>query len=367
MLQAPLPPEYLAMSEDELTQRITASRRRLGERLIILGHHYQRDEIIQHADFRGDSYKLAKDGAAHTAAEFIIFCGVHFMAESADILAAPHQQVILPNLTAGCSMADMANIHQVNNCWRDLEKMNVAADTIPVTYINSAATLKAFVGRNGGAVCTSSNCDKILKWAMERGKRVLFFPDQHLGRNTALALGYSEDQMLIWDPCTDDPHGGNSPDQFGAARFILWKGHCSVHGRFSAAQIALARAQHPGLKVIVHPECRREVVEDADYYGSTEKIQNIIRAADAGTTWAVGTEINLVNRLAREQASQGKTVFCLDPIVCPCSTMYRIAPPFLLWVLDNLEKGIVVNQIEVPEPIASDAILALNRMIEIAG
>ncbi len=366
MLQIPLPEEYQNLSDSELDSRITASRQRLGDKVVILGHHYQRDEIIKHADFRGDSYKLAKDGAK-ASADSIIFCGVHFMAESADILAKDEQHVILPNLSAGCSMADMANIHQVNICWRALERLGLADQTIPVTYINSAANLKALVGEHGGAVCTSSNCDKILRWATARSERILFFPDQHLGRNTALAMGYTEDQMVIWDPFAPGGLGGNTEEALRDSKFILWKGHCSVHGRFSVAQVELARKNYSGINVIVHPECRKEVVEASDYYGSTEKIVRVIREAPKGSKWAVGTEINLVSRLAEEMKSEDKLVFCLDPIVCPCSTMYRIAPPYLLWVLENLEQGNIVNEIVVPENIKANAKIALDRMIEISG
>jgi quinolinate synthase len=366
MLQIPLPAEYQGLSDIDLDERISASRKRLGDKVVILGHHYQRDEIIKYADFRGDSYKLAKDGAK-TSAESIIFCGVHFMAESTDILAQDNQHVILPNLSAGCSMADMANIHQVKACWNALDRLGIASQTIPVTYINSAANLKAMVGDNGGAVCTSSNCDKVLRWAIAQGERILFFPDQHLGRNTALAMGYTDDQMVIWDPFAPGGLGGNTADDLRSSKFVLWKGHCSVHGRFSVAQVELARKNHPDVQVIVHPECRREVVEASDYYGSTERIVRVIRDAPKGSKWAVGTEINLVNRLAEEMKSDDKLVFCLDPIVCPCSTMYRIAPPFLLWVLENLEEGRVVNEIVVPDEIKRGAKLALDRMIEISG
>ena len=367
MFQAPLPPEYRLLPEAEIDSRILKAKDRLGEKLVILGHHYQRDEIIKYADFRGDSYKLAKDGAAQANAEYIVFCGVHFMAESADILARANQKVILPNLSAGCSMADMANIYQVKACWKALEELGLAQETIPVTYINSAANLKAFVGQHGGAVCTSSNCPKVLKWALSQGKRVLFFPDQHLGRNTALAMGFTEEQMAVWDPNAEGNLGGNSREDLLGAKFFLWKGHCSVHGRFTVAQIEYARKRYTDVKVIVHPECRREVVEAADEYGSTEKIQKVIQEAPNGATWAVGTEINLVNRLAEEEKANGKLIFCLDPIVCPCSTMYRIAPPFLLWALENLVEGNVVNQVKVPAEIARDAKLALDRMLAIAG
>jgi quinolinate synthase len=367
MLQAPLAPEYLELDESQLDRRISAVRDRVGDRLVILGHHYQRDEVIKHADYRGDSYKLAKQGAACHSAEAIVFCGVHFMAESADILAADHQHVILPNLTAGCSMADMANIHQVRACWRALERLGLADGALPITYINSAANLKAFVGARGGAVCTSSNCDKLLQWALGLADRILFFPDQHLGRNTALALGYSEDEMVVWDPHATGEFGGNDHASLKRAKFILWKGHCSVHGRFTVGQIAHARTQVPDVRVIVHPECRREVVEAADDYGSTEKIVRVIRESPAGTNWAVGTEINLVNRLAEEMAAEHKTVFCLDPVVCPCSTMYRIAPPYILWVLESIEAGHIVNEIIVPEQIKFEAKSALDRMMEFGG
>jgi len=367
MFQPSLPHEYSDLSEDEVSNRITVAKAKIGKRLVVLGHHYQRDETIQHADFRGDSYKLAKDGASQSEAEFIVFCGVHFMAESADILASSHQKVILPNLSAGCSMADMASIHQVRRCWKVLERLGVASSTVPVTYINSAAVLKAFVGDNGGAVCTSSNCSKILTWALGQGEKILFFPDQHLGRNTSIAMGFDESQMVVWDPIASDEFGGNTAEQVQCAKFILWKGHCSVHGRFNVRQIEYARSRYPDVRVIVHPECRREVVESADDYGSTEKIVKVVREAPRGSKWAIGTEINLVNRLAEEERSNDKLVFCLDPIVCPCSTMYRIAPANLLWVLDNLLAGTVVNRISVPEPIADSARMSLNRMLDIAG
>ncbi len=367
MLQAPLPPELLGLSESDLDTRILQSRERLGEDVVILGHHYQRDEIIRYADFRGDSYKLAKDGAAQASTPNIVFCGVHFMAESADILAGDDQHVILPNLTAGCSMADMASIYQVRACWKALERLGLDSGAVPVTYMNSAANLKAFVGERGGAVCTSSNCDKILRWALGQGQRILFFPDQHLGRNTALSLGFTEEEMVIWNPHAPGDFGGNDEAALRRAKFILWNGHCSVHGRFTVAQVEFARKRYPDVKVIVHPECRREVVEAADDYGSTEKIVRVIREAAPGTKWAVGTEINLVNRLAEEMQAEDKLVFCLDPIVCPCSTMYRIAPPYLLWVLENLEQGNVVNEITVPPDVKRGAKLALDRMIAISG
>ncbi|HEY0865960.1 MAG TPA: quinolinate synthase [Fimbriimonas sp.] len=392
MYQAPLPKEYADLTPEEADARILAAKEKLGKRLVILGHHYQRDEIIKHADYRGDSYKLAKDAAAHPDAEFIVFCGVHFMAESADILTPDHQRVILPNLAAGCSMADMANLFQVRNCWRQLEEVlgreasGVGCETVsspppapspsrqgrdeegvritPVTYINSAANLKAFVGERGGTVCTSSNAPKAVQWALEQGDKVLFFPDQHLGRNTAVKLGYDpETDMVVWDPFK--PLGGNTPEDLKRARFILWKGHCSVHKRFTVEQIEEARRTHPGVNVIVHPECELEVVQAADSNGSTEFIIKTVQAAPAGTTWAIGTEINLVSRLAKENPD--KEIFCLDPQICPCSTMYRIHPSFLCWALENLVEGNVVNEIVVPPKVKHFAHLALQRMLTVAS
>jgi len=392
MYQAPLPPEYADLSPEETDQRIRAAKEKLGSRLVILGHHYQRDEIIEHADFRGDSYKLAKDAAAQRDAEFIVFCGVHFMAESADILTPPEKRVILPNLAAGCSMADMANLFQVRNAWRQiaevLEYSSVEAgepvgalqanprspslqysDTpilrvVPITYINSAANLKAFVGEHGGSVCTSTNAPTAVKWALEQGQKVLFFPDQHLGRNTGVKLGYDPDRdMIVWDPFK--PLGGNSEEDIRRGTFILWKGHCSVHQRFTVEQIEKARREYPDLNVLVHPECPLEVVRASDFNGSTEFIIRKIEEAPAGTVWAVGTEINLVSRLAKEHPD--KRIFCLDPQICPCSTMYRIHPSFLLWVLENLVKGNVVNEVIVPEPVRSNALLALDRMLTVCA
>lgn len=360
MYQAPLPEEYARLSPDEARERIVAAKEALGDRVVILGHHYQRDEIIEHADYRGDSFKLAKDANRHPEAEFIVFCGVHFMAESADILTPDHQKVILPNLAAGCSMADMANLFQVRNCWRDLTERFDAASIIPVTYINSAANLKAFVGERDGTVCTSTNAPKAVEWALQQGERVLFFPDQHLGRNTGVKLGYDpEADMVVWDP--HQPLGGNSEEALLRAKFILWKGHCSVHKRFTVEQIQKARAEHPGVNVIVHPECALEVVRAADMNGSTEFIINTVTAAEPGTSWAVGTEINLVQRLAKENPD--KTIFCLDPMICPCSTMYRIHPSFLCWALENLVAGTPVNVIEVPAKVKHFAKLALDRML----
>ncbi|HEY3283450.1 MAG TPA: quinolinate synthase NadA [Armatimonadota bacterium] len=359
-IQQPLPREYLQLDAQELGDRITAARKRLGDELVVLGHHYQRDEVIRHADFRGDSLKLARLASQRGQARYIVFCGVHFMAESADILSQPHQQVILPNLTAGCSMADMADIYQVEECWEQLAAVT-SRRILPVTYINSAASLKAFVGRNRGAVCTSSNARPVLEWALSQGDKVLFFPDQHLGRNTALGMGHTLDEMLLWDP--EEPFGGHTAQAIEAAQFLLWKGHCSVHARFTVDQIAQAREQFPGIRVIVHPECSMEVVQAADDSGSTERIIQQVTRSEPGSKWAIGTEINLVSRLAHEQP--GKTIFCLDPIVCPCSTMYRIHPAYLLWVLDNLLEGRVVNHIQVPGEVASWAKRALDRMLEI--
>jgi quinolinate synthase len=333
----------------------------LGERLVVLGHHYQRDEVIKFADFRGDSFKLSQLAAAHSEAEYILFCGVHFMAESADILSGQHQQVILPNLSAGCSMADMATIDDVEACWADVTRV-CSGTTIPVTYMNSAANLKAFCGRHGGIVCTSSNADKVLRWAFERGERVLFFPDQHLGRNTGVKMGIPLEEMRVWDP--RQPLGGNSASDLREARIVLWKGHCSVHARFTAEQIEEARREDPAVKVLVHPECTLDVVQSADHVGSTEFIVHTIERAAPGSSWAVATEINLVKRLAKEQPD--KRIFCLDPIVCPCSTMYRIHPAFVAWALDSLVAGRVVNRIAVPPVVADEARTALNRMLAVA-
>ncbi|MBM4417216.1 MAG: quinolinate synthase NadA [Chloroflexi bacterium] len=358
---AAIPPAYLEMSEEHLRQRIERARTALGTDLVILGHHYQREEIIRHADFRGDSYKLSQLAANRRDARYIVFCGVHFMAESADILSAPHQQVILPNLEAGCSMANMAQPDDVEACWAELTG-TIDARIVPVTYMNSAASLKAFCGRNGGLVCTSSNASAALRWALDRGDKVLFFPDQHLGRNTALRLGYRQDDMLIWSPRV--PSGGHTVEELRAATFYLWLGWCSVHARFSTEQIRWARENHPGVRVIVHPECKREVVDAADEYGSTELIARRITESAPGSVWAVGTEINLVSRLERENPD--KTVFCLDPVICPCSTMYRIHPGYLAWVLDRLAEGEVVNRIAVDAETTKWAKVALERMLQIA-
>jgi quinolinate synthase len=365
MYQEPLPAEYINLSDEEVDRRIIAAKQKLGNRLVILGHHYQRDEIIAHADYRGDSYKLAKNAASTPDAEFIVFCGVHFMAESADILTPPNQKVILPNLAAGCSMADMANLFQVRSAWKQIHEIIDPSQKVgPVTYINSAANLKAFVGEHEGTVCTSTNAPTAVEWALQQGDKVFFFPDQHLGRNTGVRLGYDPDtEMVLWDPFK--PLGGNTPESIKAAKFILWKGHCSVHKRFTVEQIEKARTEHPGINVIVHPECELEVVEAADMNGSTEFILKQITDSAPGSKWAVGTEINLVSRLAKEQPD--KTIVCLDPDICPCSTMYRIHPSFLLWTLENLVEGNVVNQIIVPDKIRNDALVALQRMLTVCA
>ncbi len=359
-----IPLHYAEMEGEELHRRITNARAQLGERLVILGHHYQRDEIIRYADFRGDSFKLAQLAAARPQADYIVFCGVHFMAESADILSAAHQQVILPNPAAGCSMADMANIAEVEECWEMLHDIlgenEEDAGIIPVTYMNSAANLKAFCGQHGGVVCTSSNAPSVMRWAFTQGKRVLFFPDEHLGRNTGLAYGVPEAQMFVWNP--RDPMASNSADEeIERSRIILWKGYCTTHMRFSVQQIEQARAEYPGIKALVHPECRHEVIEAADLYGSTEYIIEQIEKAPAGSQWAVGTEINLVHRLAQEHPDQ--LIFCLDPVVCPCSTMYRIHPAYLAWVLEALLEGEVINRVGVDAETSHWARVALERML----
>ncbi len=356
-----LPDRYLGLSDEEMDARIAAARATLGRRLVILGHHYQRDEVIKFADYTGDSFKLAREIAKHPDAEFIVFCGVHFMAESADVLSAPHQQVILPDLAAGCSMADMASPDQLEMCWTDLEQMGVSS-VIPVTYINSAASIKAFCGERGGVVCTSSNAAATLKWAWERGQRVLFLPDQHLGRNTAYKMGVPLDQMVVWDP--NEIFGGLDPDEALRARIVLWKGHCSVHTRFTVRQIESLRALHPGIRVIVHPEVPWDVVQAADESGSTEYIIKQVKTSPAGSMWAVGTEIHLVNRLAREVAPE-RTVLSLDQFGCLCSTMFRVSPNHLLWTLESLVDGTVQNRIVVPDHQKHWTKVALDRMLSI--
>ena len=357
-----LPEQYLGLSDEEMDCRIAAAKAKLGHRLLILGHHYQRDEVIKFADCTGDSFKLARQASQHPDAEFIVFCGVHFMAESADVLSADHQQVILPDLAAGCSMADMAAPDQLEMCWADLEQMGIGS-VIPVTYINSAAALKAFCGERGGVVCTSSNATATLRWAWERGERILFLPDQHLGRNTAYKMGVPLEQMVVWDP--NEIWGGLEPDAVRNARMILWKGHCSVHGRFTTRQIENIRAQRPGVRIIVHPEVPFDVVRAADDSGSTEYIINRVKESPVGSVWAVGTEIHLVNRLA-QQVQPDRTVLSLDQFGCLCSTMFRVSPNHLLWVLEGLVDGHVHNRVVVSEDRKHWTKVALDRMLSIS-
>ncbi|HXY93486.1 MAG TPA: quinolinate synthase [Acidimicrobiia bacterium] len=380
-LQAPLPDRYTLATPDELDTRIATAKAALGDRLLILGHHYQRDEVIKWADARGDSFKLARFAADNHQATDIVFCGVHFMAESADVLTGQHQRVVLPDLNAGCSMADMADIDQVEECWDDLAAVTDVDRVVPVTYMNSSAALKAFVGEHGGAVCTSSNARAVLEWALAKGAageitrrtageitrrtageiKVLFFPDQHLGRNTAYNMGYTEDAMRVWNPRFE--LGGLEERDVKETSFLLWKGHCSVHQRFRPEHVAGFRAQHPDGEVIVHPECAHDVVELADRVGSTERILAWVEDAPSGSVLGVGTEIHMVQRMAREHPDL--TVVSLDPLICPCSTMFRIDGPHLAWVLDALVDGVVVNQISVDERTAEWARVALQRMLDI--
>ncbi|QPZ39616.1 quinolinate synthase NadA [Paramicrobacterium chengjingii] len=364
--QGELPAEYREASNEELDHRIRAAKKTLGDRVVVLGHFYQRDEVVQYADYVGDSFQLANAAKARTDAEAIVFCGVHFMAETADLLSGADQRVILPNLAAGCSMADMANIDQVEECWEQLAEVygtepdaDGRVPVIPVTYMNSSAAIKGFCGRNGGIVCTSSNAESVLEWAFERGQRVLFFPDQHLGRNTAKHMGVSLEQMPLWNPAR--PLGGNGEAELQNARVILWQGFCSVHKRFTTTQIKKARQDDANVRVIVHPECPMDVVDAADEYGSTDYITKAIAGATSPTTFAIGTEINLVQRLAAQHPQH--TIYCLDPIVCPCSTMYRIHPGYLAWVLERLIAGVVENRIEVSPGVAEPARVALERML----
>ncbi|HEY7511061.1 MAG TPA: quinolinate synthase NadA [Vicinamibacteria bacterium] len=361
MSQSVLPPPVVGAPPAEVQARITEAKRALGDRLVILGHHYQRDEVIRHADFTGDSFKLAQHAASRPEAEYIVFCGVHFMAESADILSADHQKVLLPDLNAGCTMADMADIDQVEDCWEQVTDV-IGEDIVPVTYMNSTATLKDFVGRHGGAVCTSSNARAVLDWAFRRRPRVLFFPDQHLGRNTGYRMGIPLGKMPLWDPY--EPRGGLEAKDVEGARVLLWKGHCSVHNRFTPDMVDRRREQIPGVKVIVHPECRFEVAQKADAIGSTEGIIKTIAESPVGSKWAVGTELNLTNRLARDVAPE-REVVSLDDCFCVCSTMFRIDPPHLLWALEGLLQGQVRNQVKVPPRIAEGARVALDRMLSI--
>ena len=356
-----LPISYMRTSPEQLEKNISTARKRLGDRVVILGHHYQRDEVIKFADKRGDSFKLSQYAADQNSAEYIIFCGVHFMAETADILSSVNQKVILPNLTAGCSMADMAQTDDVLDCWDDLKNVIQNETVIPITYMNSTADIKSLCGKNQGIVCTSSNADMAFEWAYEKGDKILFLPDQHLGRNTGVKMGIDLDEMILWNPFK--PMGGNSEQSVKKAKLILWQGHCSVHTRFTVSQIEKAREKYNDVNVVVHPECTLDVVNAADSVGSTEHIKTVIEQSAPGTVWAVGTEISLVNRIRDENPD--KTVFCLDSVVCPCSTMYRIHPAYLSWVLDGLNEGVVVNQIKVDQNTRKYSKLALERMLSL--
>jgi quinolinate synthase len=352
--------ELPAASDTDLVARATAARAALGDRALILGHHYQRDEVIDFADITGDSFKLAQAAANQSSAEYIFFCGVHFMAESADILTGAHQKVILPDLAAGCSMADMATANQVNECWQQLEKIDIASKTIPVTYMNSSAAIKSFTGAHGGTICTSSNAQRAMSWAFEQGEKILFLPDQHLGRNTAvLSLGLTLEDCVLWNPWK--PMGGLSEEQLRKAKVILWRGHCSVHGRFTIDTVNEARVRIPGVQILVHPECQHEVVAAADVVGSTEAIIKTVNESPAGSKWAVGTELNLVQRLAK--TNPDKEVVFLDKTVCYCSTMNRIDLPHLVWAMETILGGRVVNEIRVNEEVAKFSRIALDRML----
>jgi quinolinate synthase len=350
---------YLLVPDNSLDERIGAAKARLGKDVVLLGHHYQRDEVVKFADFRGDSLKLSYQ-AAEADGRYIVFCGVHFMAESADILRREHQTVILPDLSAGCSMADMADIGQVEACWNELAALGVQG-VIPATYMNSTAAIKSFTGEHGGAVCTSSNAAAVLRWTFERGEKVLFLPDEHLGRNTAFRMGIPLEQMVVWDPYQEN--GGHTLEALERAKMILWKGYCSVHQRFTPKQVERVRREHPGIRVIVHPECRFDVTQAADQIGSTEGIIKAIKESPAGSQWAVGTEIHLVNRLSKELPD--RKVMSLDSSVCVCTTMFRITPSHLLWVLENLVAGNVVNRISVDERTRGYARVALDRMLSL--
>jgi quinolinate synthase len=352
---------YRDQVESELAQRIRAVKREMGERLLILGHHYQQDEVIRFADLRGDSFRLSRLASESRTCRAIVFCGVHFMAETADILSRDEVAVYLPDLAAGCSMADMADLESVEAAWQDLSEFIDTDDVMPVTYINSSADLKAFCGRHGGIVCTSSNARAVVEWSFARRRRVLFFPDQHLGRNTARTLGIPLAEMLVWDP--REPLGGNTPRAIRSSRVLLWRGHCSVHQMFKAEHVDLFRRRFPGSQIIVHPECMMQVVDAADQVGSTEFIIRTIEHAPSGSIWGVGTELHLVNRLAHEHPD--KNIHFLSPMVCMCATMYRIDLPHLAWCLDNLVRGTPVNRIRVPSETASWARIALERMLQI--
>jgi quinolinate synthase len=354
------PGDLPAASDPDLVARAAKAKAALGDRLFVLGHHYQRDEVIQFADVTGDSFKLAQQAAARPEAEYIVFCGVHFMAESADILTSDKQQVILPDLAAGCSMADMATNEQVERCWERLEDLGIAESVVPVSYMNSSADIKAFTGRHGGTICTSSNAQRALEWAFSKGEQVLFLPDQHLGRNTAVRdLGFSLDDCVVYNP--HRPDGGLTDEQLKNAKMILWRGHCSVHGRFTPECVDEVRERVPGVNVLVHPECRHEVVEKADHVGSTERIITLLNEAEPGSAWAIGTELNLVKRLAAEHPD--KQVMFLDKSICYCSTMNRIDLPHLVWALESLAAGRVPNVIEVDDETAHFARVALEQML----
>jgi quinolinate synthase len=347
-------------SDPKLVERAISAKAKLGDRALILGHHYQRDEVIEFADITGDSFKLARAAADRGDSEYIVFCGVHFMAESADILTSPKQQVILPDLAAGCSMADMAAANQVKDAWKIFEKLAIAQRTIPITYMNSSAAIKAFTGENGGSVCTSSNAERAMRWALEKGEKVFFLPDQHLGRNTAvLRLGFELTDCVVWNPWK--ANGGLTDDEIRSAKIILWRGHCSVHGRFTIENVNEMRGRVPGVQILVHPECQFEVVSAADVVGSTESIIKTIENAPQGSSWAIGTELNLVKRLAQDNPE--KQITFLDKTVCYCSTMNRIDLPHLVWAMESLVRGKVINQIQVPEKIAKAARVALERML----
>jgi len=362
---------YLAMPDHSMDGRIAEARAKLGATTVILGHHYQRDEVVRFADFTGDSYKLSKMASASNA-RYIVFCGVHFMAESADVMGREGQQVILPDLNAGCSMADMAEISQVEDCWDALERAGLASETIPVTYINSTAAIKAFCGERGGLVCTSSSAGAALEWAFARGKRVLFLPDQHLGRNTGHSMGLPLDEMAVWDPWAvqigssqfGSFGGGQTRERLAASRILLWKGHCAVHQRFLPSHVDQVHAKYPGIQVIVHPECRYEVCQKADALGSTEQLIALVEQAPTGSMFAIGTEIHLVNRLAKRFAPEGKKIITLDDTGCLCTTMYRITPQHLAWALENLVEGHVVNRIQVKPDVKHWAKVALDRMVQ---
>jgi quinolinate synthase len=359
--------DYLAQPDHSMDARIACAREQLGATTILLGHHYQRDEVIRFADYTGDSYKLSRI-TAESDAKYIVFCGVHFMAESADVLGKPEQQVILPDLNAGCSMADMAEISQVEACWRALEAAGVAEDTIPLTYMNSTAAIKAFCGERGGLVCTSSNARAAFEWAFQRRKRILFLPDQHLGRNTGYEMGISLSQMSVWDPWAvqlGGNYGGSTQAVLVKSKILLWKGHCAVHQRFLPSHVDKLRVKYPGLRVIVHPECRWEVCQKADALGSTEGIIKFVEDSPVGSTIAIGTEVHLVNRLAKEYAPLGKKILSLDDAGCLCTTMFRISPQHLAWALENLVEGRVVNRIQVKPEVKKWARVALDRMLEV--